>query len=100
MKAGASSILRRGAFLHSFIVLMIVLVYWRARRWAAVLIERPYLSGAIYGLLVYAVMNYVVIPLSATSRPRFLLSWVVCSIVVHALFVGIPAALAARRAAA
>ena len=89
-----------GAFLHYFIALMIVLVYWWASRWAAVLIERPYLFGAIYGLLVYAVMNYVVIPLSATSRPRFLLSWVVCSIVVHALFVGIPAALSARRATA
>ena len=87
-----------GAVLHYFIALLIVLVYWWTSRFAPILIRRPYLCGAIYGLLVYGVMNYVVIPLSAARQGRFLLLWVVCSLVVHALLVGIPAALAARRA--
>ena len=87
-----------GLALHYFISLGIVVVYWIASRYLPLLTQRPILSGAIYGVLVYLFMNYVVIPLSATSRSRFLLSWVVCSVIVHALLIGVPAALFARRA--
>lgn len=87
-----------GAALHYFIAFAIVFAYWAVSRGMHVLIERPYVCGALYGVLVYAVMNYVVIPLSATRRPRFLLVWVLCSIIVHVFFVGIPAAWFARMA--
>ena len=73
-------------------------VYWTASRRLPTLLARPYLYGSLYGLVVYAVMNYIVIPLSATKRPRFILIWVVCSVIVHVLFIGIPAALFAGRA--
>ncbi len=43
-------------------------------------------------------MNYVVIPLSAAQGSAFPLSWVVSSVVVHALLVGVPAALFAKAA--
>jgi uncharacterized membrane protein YagU involved in acid resistance len=87
-----------GLALHYFISLGIVVVYWIASRYLPLLTQRPILYGAIYGVLVYLFMNYVVIPLSATSRSRFLLSWVVCSVIVHAFLIGVPAALFARRA--
>lgn len=87
-----------GAFLHYFIATSIVVVYWLASRRLPILIRHPYTLGAIYGLGVYAFMNYVVIPLSRANRPKFLLSWVVCSVIVHALLIGVPAALFARRA--
>jgi hypothetical protein len=87
-----------GAALHYFIALCIVLVYWVASRRFEVLVRRPIASGSIYGVLVYVVMNYVVIPLSATKRPAFLLSWVVCSVLVHAFLIGVPAALFSRAA--
>jgi uncharacterized membrane protein YagU involved in acid resistance len=87
-----------GVALHFFISLGIVVVYWIASRYVPLLTQRPILYGAIYGVLVYLFMNYVVIPLSATSRSRFLLSWVVCSVIVHALLIGVPAALFARKA--
>jgi uncharacterized membrane protein YagU involved in acid resistance len=87
-----------GAALHYFIALCIVLVYWVASRRFEVLVRRPIVSGSIYGVLVYLVMNYVVIPLSATKRPAFLLSWVVCSVLVHAFVIGVPAALFSRAA--
>jgi hypothetical protein len=87
-----------GAALHYFISLAIVIVYWLVSRAWHELVRRPLVWGAIYGLLVYGFMNYVVIPLSAASRPRFLLSWVVCSLVVHAFLIGVPAALFARLA--
>jgi uncharacterized membrane protein YagU involved in acid resistance len=87
-----------GLALHYFISLGIVVVYWIASRSLPLLTQRPILCGAIYGVLVYLFMNYVVIPLSATSRSRFLLSWVVCSVIVHAFLIGVPAALFARKA--
>jgi hypothetical protein len=59
---------------------------------------RPIVCGALYGVGVYGVMNYVVIPLSKAKPGKFLLSWVVCSIVVHALLISVPAALFARAA--
>jgi uncharacterized membrane protein YagU involved in acid resistance len=87
-----------GVALHYTIALGIVVVYWIASRSLTVLRERPILCGAIYGILVYLFMNYIVIPLSATSRSRFLLSWIVGSVIVHAFLIGVPAALFARKA--
>jgi len=87
-----------GCLLHYFISFCIVLVYYLASKRLRVLTERPILCGALYGIGVYVVMNYVVIPLSATTRSKFLLSWVVCSVIVHALLIGIPAALFSRAA--
>ena len=96
--AGGTRTVVIGALLHYFIALCIVLVYWLASRRYDVLIRRPILCGSVYGVLVYAVMNYVVIPLSATQRSAFLLSWVVSSVLVHAFLIGVPAALFAKAA--
>ena len=87
-----------GLALHYCISLGIVVVYWIASRSLPLLMRRPIVCGAIYGVLVYLFMNYVVIPVSAAQRSRFLLSWVVCSVIVHAFLIGVPAALFARKA--
>ena len=98
MRGGLRSALL-GAFLHYFIALAIVVVYWIASRFIPLLIQRPIVCGAIYGAMVYVVMNYVVIPLSATRRGPFIASWVVCTVIVHVVLIGIPAALFSRAAA-
>jgi hypothetical protein len=70
-----------------------------ARRWS-LLWQRPVLCGAGYGLILYGVMNYVVVPLSRAGHggakdPL----WVGLSIVVHMFLIGVPIALAAGLAA-
>ena len=87
-----------GGALHYFIALCLVLVYWVASRRFDALLRRPIVWGSVYGVLVYLVMNYIVISLSATKRPDFLLSWVVLSVLVHAFLIGVPAALFSRAA--
>jgi hypothetical protein len=87
-----------GAVLHYFIAFAIVFTYWLASKYVPRLLSRPVVYGSLYGVLVYIVMNYVVIPLSAATRPRFLLSWVVCSVIVHMFLIGVPAAFFARAA--
>jgi uncharacterized membrane protein YagU involved in acid resistance len=96
---GMTSVLL-GVFLHYFVATTIVFVYWLFARRMRILREHPIACGALYGIGAYLFMNYVVIPLSATARGRFNLWWVVSSVIVHALLIGVPAALFARRAVA
>src|SRR3546814_19613533 len=77
-------------------------VFWFAsRRWPA-LVHKPLLTGSLYGLALYAVMTYVVVPLSNAGTgdlPAW--KWESLShIAGHMLLVGIPCALGARLARA
>lgn len=88
-----------GAALHYFIAFSIVIVYYIASKWLPLLTEHAVICGIVYGILVYIVMNYVVIPLSNAARPKtFNLLWVSCSVIVHMFLIGLPAALFARTA--
>jgi hypothetical protein len=87
-----------GLALHYFIALSMSVVYYLvARRWP-LLWQRPLLCGPGYGLLLYAVMNYIVVPLSAAGPPSKDPLWITLSIVVHALLIGVPIAYFTRRA--
>lgn len=87
-----------GALSHYFIAVMFVVAYWLAARRLPALLAHPYLYGFAYGLLLYALMHFVVVPLSAAGMPGFAnATWVGASIVVHALL-GVFCALCARRA--
>ena len=89
-----------GLALHYFIAItMAATYYFVARRWS-LLWQRPLPLGAAYGLLLYGVMNYVVVPLSAARPGSKDPLWIVLSVIVHALLIGIPCALFARRAIA
>ena len=88
-----------GAACHYFIAFSIVIVYWLAARSLPVLRRHAVICGIVYGIVVYIVMNYVVIPLSNAARPKtFNVLWVSCSVIVHMFLIGLPAALFARAA--
>ncbi len=82
-----------GLGLHYLIALSMSLVYYLVARRQPLLWQRPMLSGAAYGTLLYAIMNYVVVPLSAAGAGSKDPLWVILTIVVHALLIGIPIAL-------
>jgi hypothetical protein len=91
-----------GLGLHFFIALSMSFTYYLvARRWP-LLWRRPVPMGAAYGLLLYGIMNYIVVPLSAAgsggSGKNVL--WITLSILVHMLLIGVPIALFTRRAQA
>src|SRR3546814_6083570 len=53
-----------GLVSHYGIAITMAAVFWFAsRRWPA-LVHKPLLTGSLYGLALYAVMTYVVVPLS------------------------------------
>ena len=113
LQAIASGLLGRDAFdggaataalglgLHFVIAFGAATVYGVASRRLSVLVERPWLTGPIFGLAVYAVMQYVVLPLSrfrpGPPSPPGSIDWgLVNLLAAHIFFVGLPIALAAR----
>ncbi len=88
-----------GFVLHFFIAFSAATIFYFACKGLPVLIRYPFFSGIFYGLAIYAVMNLVVLPLSAYPRkvtfPPLVLA---TGLFVHAFFIGLPISLAVRRA--
>jgi hypothetical protein len=82
-----------GLALHFLIACIVAAVYYGASRVLPVLIRRPMPCGLAYGVAVYVVMNAVVLPLSRVNFRTPPWSFVAVMIVIHMLFVGLPAAL-------
>jgi len=96
--AGGARTAALGLVLHYFIALSMSIAYYLvARRWG-LLRRRPVLCGAGYGLLLYGVMNYIVVPLSAAGPGSKDPLWIALSIAVHVVLIGVPIALFTRRA--
>ena len=95
---GGAATAALGLFLHYFIATtMSVTYYFAAREWSP-LRRHPLAAGAAYGLLLYVIMNYVVLPLSAAGSGSPDRLWVALSIAVHMFLIGVPIAFFARRA--
>jgi hypothetical protein len=86
-----------GLLLHYFIATTVAAIYILASR-KLPLSKHPILWGSAYGVLVYIVMNYVVLPLSKIGlRPTPPLIPLINGVAALILFIGIPIALIARR---
>ena len=88
-----------GVLLHFIVATCIAAVYYAASLVLPVLIRHAVVSGLIYGMIAYLVMNYVVIPLSAASPGRFSWRTFLPAFIAHAFLVGLPVALLARHSA-
>jgi hypothetical protein len=87
-----------GLALHFFIAFSIVLVLLLAAKRLPVLARHWFLTGIVYGIGVYVVMNFVVIPLSAAAGGSPRGAVLANGLLIHMLGVGLPASLAARAA--
>ncbi len=88
-----------GAGLHFLIAFVAAALYVLAARKISLLKSQSILFGALYGVAVFFFMNFVVLPNSAVAAGPFVLWMFVEGLIGHALFVGVPIALAARRTA-
>ena len=86
-----------GLCFHFIIALTVAAVYYAASRPLAVLVERPILSGAIYGVLVHLVMSRIVVPLSAAPKRVFSMKAFLIQLIIHICFVGLPIGLVVAR---
>jgi len=87
-----------GLLLHFLIMLVIVSAFVLASRRFNGLINHAAVWGPIYGVFVYAVMNFIVVPLSAIGggKPPAL-SDALIQLGIHIVCVGLPIAFIARR---
>jgi len=87
-----------GTLLHFFIAFVAAAVYVLASRLVPALNTRPRLFGPLFGVAVFFFMSYGVLPLSAVASAPFSLGMFLNGVFGHALFVGLPIALFAKRA--
>jgi uncharacterized membrane protein YagU involved in acid resistance len=89
-----------GALSHFSITIAMAYAYYVAATRVPALVRRPVLYGALYGIVLFVVMIYVVVPLSAApggqSPPWPWALW--ANIAAHMFLVGVPCALGARAA--
>ena len=90
-----------GILLHFVVATCIATVYYFISLLLPFVIRNAVISGLVYGVVAYFGMNYLVVPLSAIGhRPGPKPIWIlVTEILGHALLVGLPVALLARRSA-
>ena len=84
-----------GGVLHYTIAFGIVTTYFLVSRRLPSLARHPLRYGWLYGIAVYAVMNLIVVPLSAAASHMPTLPVFLNQICIHMLGIGVPAALAA-----
>ena len=91
--AGGAATAALGLGIHFAIAAAMAFAYYAAASHWRALGASPLVWGSVYGLILYGVMNFVVVPLSAApSSPKDML-WVALSIAAHVALVGIPIAL-------
>ena len=86
-----------GLVLHYLIATIWTVVFYLASRKWLFLIERPVQFGLLYGIAVYLIMTFVVVPLSqVTPRPATLTGRTI-GILTIMFCIGLPIALIVRR---
>jgi hypothetical protein len=96
-EGGAGTIIL-GVVLHFVVAVGATAVFVTAARSLASLRTNPLVSGPLYGIAVYFVMNEVVSALSQVARQPRTLSGTITGILIHIFFVGLPIALITSRA--
>lgn len=94
--AGGAGTAVLGLVLHFAISLSMAGVFWLAVRRFPPLLARPLATGIAYGLVTWAAMNHVVVPLSRATPPPFITAWFVDGVLAHVLLFGLLLAFVAR----
>jgi len=95
--AGGAAAAGLGLVLHFAIATAMALAYYLVARQWPLLCRQAVACGIVYGLMLYGVMNFIVVPLSAAPPGSQDPLWIATSIVAHVALVGVPIALIGRR---
>ena len=85
-----------GLALHFFVAFVVVSTFYLASRKIPFLTQQPVLSGALYGIGVYIVMYWFVLP-TAFSSFRHRISNELLAVAIHISLIGLPTAFIVRR---
>jgi len=96
---GGAATIALGAVLHFSIATCVAATCVFLSRWITGLATNPLVFGPVYGIGVFAFMYLVVLPLSQVGWVHFDTIGFVNALGIHMFGIGLPAALAARKAA-
>lgn len=88
-----------GLLFYTLLMWGLARLYLAAARRFPVLVRRPLRCGLLYGLLMYALVFHVAVPLFAVDggTPPGRLDWILACVLAYMTVVGLPCAWAARR---
>jgi uncharacterized membrane protein YagU involved in acid resistance len=87
-----------GVFCHFFIAISAAFVYFLASARISFLTRRAAVSGAIFGVLMFMAMHFIVVPLSAAKSGPLKISSLVGELCSHIFLFGMVIAFAVSRA--
>ncbi len=85
-----------GLALHFFVAFVVVTIFYLASRKIPFLMKQPFVSGVFYGIGVYTVMYWFVLP-TAFSTFRHRLGNELLAVAIHIFLIGVPSAFIVRR---
>ena len=85
-----------GLALHFFLAFVVVTIFYLASRKIEFLVIHPVISGVLYGIAVYIVMYWFVLP-TAFPTFRHRLGNDLLAVAIHISLIGLPCALIVRR---
>jgi uncharacterized membrane protein YagU involved in acid resistance len=88
-----------GALIHFFIAAVVSSLYILVSRKLPFVNQHAIALGLFYGAAAYLFMTYIVLPNSAVAPSAFSVAALLNGLIGHALFVGLPIALVARKVA-
>ena len=95
---GGAATAALGAVFQLFIPTAAAAVYSAFDRTISAVRNHPVVSGILFGAVIYGVMNFVVLPLSAIPfKPRYDPGSLIPALLAHMFLIGLPMALAVRR---
>jgi hypothetical protein len=96
---GGAGVAAFGLGLHYLNALIITCIFFAVASQVPALVRNPLVIGVLYGIVVYLVMNYVVVPLSRIGpRPTPPAPVWITGVLVHMFLIGVPIVWAASRA--
>ena len=85
-----------GLAIHFFVAFVVVSAFYLASRKFQFLTKQPFISGVSYGIGVYVVMYWIVLP-TAFPTFRHRLSNELLALAIHICLIGLPTAFIVRR---
>jgi uncharacterized membrane protein YagU involved in acid resistance len=95
--AGGSGTVTAGVFFHFIVAFVLAAFYFIIYPKVKILKNRPVVSGVIFGIGIFLVMNIIVIPASHIQPSPFDLGLASVSIIWHIVLVGLPIALITKK---
>jgi uncharacterized membrane protein YagU involved in acid resistance len=87
-----------GVFFHFFICVCAAAIYYLVSRRFPFLTRRVLIAGALFGVLMFLAMRFIVVPLSAIKPSPMKVGNVIGELCSHVFLVGMVIAYAASRA--